>query len=261
MADRQIPDEELITGSIEKDLKRASVEGSKADVDKILNKYETTQVLEIDSKTYYRIPVYERGDPELVIVHSNGTVNVKEFTEFLGNVGDAFMNHISYDQVLDRDVRADIEEEIYTQGGIVYHTTTVENAIDILDSGALETRNETRGLTNRSTGSAVFASELNPDTIYGEVVFEIDVDKMVRNGFKPPAGREKPVEEAIIEESIASKFEIYEYRSELDPDMSRQTVVFYEDIPLEYLSVDCSEAAREEIREKVSGPIPESVEF
>jgi hypothetical protein len=195
----------------------------------------------------------------VAIVSSDGSVEVKEFTEFIGDVGSGVIHRLSYDQIVDRDMKAEIEEGIYQQNDIVYHATTVENAIDILEDGVLEARNETRGLSNRSTGSAVFASELNPDSIYGEVVFEIQIGNMESDGFTPTVGRELPVEEAMIEETIAQKFEIYEYRAELDTDISRQTIVIYEDIPLEYVSLDCSTEAEKEIREEVSERVCESV--
>ena len=259
MTERQFSDEELITGSVEDDLERASIEGTVADVNRVLEKYETKEVAEIDSQKYYRIPLYERGDPEVAIVSSDGSVEVKEFADFISTVGTGVIHRLSYDQLIDRDIQSEIEEDIYRQNDVVYHVTTIENSIDILQKGVLEARNETRGRTNRSTGSAVFASELDPDFAHGEVVFEIDIDKMVSDGFTPNAGREVPVEEARIEETIAQKFEMYEYRAELEASISRQTVVIYEDIPVDYLSIDSTDSVKQEIREEVSEDVCESV--
>lgn len=262
MTDRQLSDEELITGSIQEDLKNAERNGSQKDIEYVLEQYETEKILTYENDHYYRIPIYEQGDPEIAIIYSNWDVDVKTFNDFIRDVGSNFRNSPSYEDILDRDLTAEIEEDIYTQGGIIYHATTVEKAVDILNDGKLEPRNETRGITNRSTGSAVFASELQPDkTYYGDVVFEINLDKMKDNGFRPPLGKELPVEEAIHKEAVAQKFNMFEYRAELDQSISRQTVVIYEEIPIEYVSVNVDDSTAEELREQIPEIIATEVEL
>lgn len=248
----EIPEDELITGSITDDLEKASNQGSVEDIQAVLDEYETEEVATVDGRSYYRIPTIDRGDPEVAIVRPNGSIDLEEFTEFIGDVGNGRIYSVSYDDILSKDIASQIEDEIYTQGGVLYHVTTIEKAVDILNDGVLEARNETRGRTNRGAGRAVFASELHPDNSYGDVVFEIDVDQMVANGFKPPVGREPPVQDAIADEAVAQKFHVYQHRTELESSISRDTVVIYGDIPVEYLSVDVGDSVAEELLEEVS---------
>jgi hypothetical protein len=84
----------------------------------------------------------------------------------------------------------------------------------------------------------------------------VAITRVDRSNFE---NREIPVEEAIIEECIAHKFGLYEYRAELDPDISRDTVVIYEDIPIEYLSIDASESVIRELSETLSEPVAKGV--
>lgn len=260
MPNRNLSDDEAVSGSIQTDLEQASTDGTLEDINYILNTYDTLKVTEVGSDVYYRIPEYNSGDPEVAIVHQqDGTVTVKEFTEFVSKIGNSFMDTISYKEMLGEEISVILENEIYESGGTVYHATPIERAIKIVKSGVIEARNETRSISNRSAGSAVFTDEFAPDNIYGDVVFEISIDDMIADGFKPHAGREPPVEQAHAEETIARMFEIPDYYSEVDPDISRHTIVFYEDLPLKYVSIDCDDTTLKKLREELTEEQCESV--
>lgn len=119
----------------------------------------------------------------------------------------------------------------------VYHATSRENAEFIMKDG-LMTMDESRGLSNNSTGPAVFTSE-NSDDIdsYGEVVFEIDVGAMQYDGYKIPVSREEPIEEQELKHKLAFNLELDDYYWEVDSDMSPTTLIFHGPIPAKYIKI------------------------
>jgi hypothetical protein len=123
------------------------------------------------------------------------------------------------------------------QGYVVYHATSSENAESIMREGLAET-DDTRGIANRSTGSAVFTSE-SPDDIsaYGDVVIAIDVGAMQADGYMPYVAKEEPIEEQQWKESLAHQLGLEDYYWEVDSDISPTTLIFYGAIPAKYLSV------------------------
>jgi len=124
-----------------------------------------------------------------------------------------------------------------TPGDKLYHTTDEEGAQGITQNG-IQPRNRTRGMSNRSTGSAVFTSD-NPDDItsYGDYVFEIDVGQMKTDGYTPSVSKETPMEEAATKEAIAHRLELYmDFRSEYESEgIYDSTIIFYDTIPAKYL--------------------------
>ena len=125
-------------------------------------------------------------------------------------------------------------------GYTVYHATSKKNLATIMTDG-LEPRNETRGISNRHTGSAVFTSENVEETdSYGDVLIEINVGQMKADNYMPNASRETPIEEIQVRNTLAYKIGLpyYEPSSDLGSDgISESTVVFYGIIPPKYLTV------------------------
>jgi len=123
---------------------------------------------------------------------------------------------------------------------VVYHGTIGENIETIQEEG-LKTQNKTRGISNRSTGSAIFTSTDPYSTeSYGDFIIEIDLDKMKQDGFTPSASKEEPIVEAEQRESIARRLglENVDFKSELESEgIFDNTVIFYEDIPNKYLNI------------------------
>jgi len=119
-----------------------------------------------------------------------------------------------------------------------YHATSEENAENILAQG-LQADCQTRGISNRGMGCAVFAS-FNEHAIeaYGGSVFAINLGEMKRDGFMPEVSGETPLEEANHRQAIAHRLGIEdadfasEYASEgLDQD----TIAIYDNIPAKYI--------------------------
>jgi len=136
----------------------------------------------------------------------------------------------------------EMEEENFWDGvgdgETVYHGTHEENVKDILRHG-IESRNESRGISNRSMGSAVFTSQ-NLDTALNSSythIFEINVGAMKADGYMPRISGEDPLDEAKLKQSFAWELGLRDYEVEVDSSdgLSGDTVVIYGDIPPKYI--------------------------
>lgn len=142
----------------------------------------------------------------------------------------------------------DLNKEFWESGGRVYHGTTVENWQQIQKDGGLDMRDETRGLTNRGTGQAIFTSYNPHDTsYYGEVTLAINVDQMIADGYTPRVQREGPIDEAMQRRSIAYRLGLNEeaFSEDSSDGMSEDTVIFFDSIPLKYISVTDEDEIRD----------------
>lgn len=105
----------------------------------------------------------------------------------------------------------------------------------------LDPRTETRGISNRSTGSAVFATSEQEDAAgYGPAVVEIDVAAMKADGYMPEVSRESPIEEEKMRDRLAWSIGIDDWDNhrydELASEGIRETTyVFFGKIPSKYL--------------------------
>ena len=121
--------------------------------------------------------------------------------------------------------------------GILYHATDSENYESIKQEG-LGARAGTRGMSNRSTGAAVFTTA-NPNEaesgVYGDLVVRIRADKMAKDGVTPFVFREPDVVEGELRSALAhavgdEEF-VYDYEQGISPD----TVIIDGSIPPKYL--------------------------
>lgn len=119
----------------------------------------------------------------------------------------------------------------------LYHGTQDEYIPDIMREG-LEPRDETRGISNRHTGAAVFTSlnEEYAEYHYGTAI-EINVAAMKADGYTPDVGQEGPLEEAELYDALAHKLGLEEYQHETEHGLDPDTVVIYGPIPPKYLRV------------------------
>ena len=119
----------------------------------------------------------------------------------------------------------------------VYHGTNEDRVDDIMREG-LSPKDETRGIANRSTGSAVFTSS-EPDTPsnYYDIVLQIDVGQMKKDGYMPDVSMEEPIQEKIAIEALANMIGLDNYEAELEDGYDYGTVIFYGNIPSKYISV------------------------
>lgn len=131
------------------------------------------------------------------------------------------------------------EEEFWRNVGNgfeVYHSTKAERVDSIKSTGLLR-KNESRGLENRGTPSAVFTS-LDPiqTESYGDVLITIDVGAMKRDGYMPEVELEEPIIENELREALAHLIGLENFYVESnDAGISPDTLIFFGDIPPKYL--------------------------
>jgi hypothetical protein len=125
-------------------------------------------------------------------------------------------------------------------GFTLYHATHKENLQEILKNGILP-KNNSRGINNRSTMSAVFTSD-NPNDIrsYGDVVLEINMSEMKRDGYMPTVDKESPLSVSEYKNAIANKIGMEDYHDEdsyASEGLYESTVVIFGKIPPKYIKV------------------------
>lgn len=148
------------------------------------------------------------------------------------------------------DPAQEFQEGFWKRTPTVKHATEPDNAAGIVLDGELQAGNETRGMGNRSVSSAVFASEQGHISVYGNAVFHIDTQSMKDAGLEPTVEREPEVIEEQRRSTIASMFH-YDYWEEYTSSVSPDTVIIYDDIPLEHLSLEAGSGTIEQAVEAV----------
>jgi hypothetical protein len=153
----------------------------------------------------------------------------------------------------------DLNAEFWAPGGrppFLYHATTAENVESILEDG-LGPRCETRGISNRCVGSAVFTSldvdELRDGT-YGEAIFRIDTGAMLRDGILPPLTLEPDVEEKQWRDALAWRVGLEDFHWEIEHGMSENTIVVHGHIPPGYLML-LGDDLRSRLHHVAVGPV------
>ena len=119
----------------------------------------------------------------------------------------------------------------------LYHATREENVEEILEEGLLAS-SDSRGLRNRSVGSAVFTTvdlEQAFGGTYGPVVFEIDTAAMKRAGYMPQVTGEPDVAEAEALGALASALGVDDFEAESENDPN--TAIVHGHIPPEFLRI------------------------
>jgi hypothetical protein len=168
-----------------------------------------------------------------VIIELGGYYEVQEPVDWIQNIANSGN---AYRYVDERDFNKEFWDDV-SDGFMLYHGTGEERFDDIIRNG-LESRDETRGISNRGTGSAVFTSDDpgTPRNHYDKVI-EINVGQMKRDGYMPTVGKEGPLEEAELIETLAHKIGLEDFYYEVDSSdgLSHGTVIFYNDIPARYL--------------------------
>ena len=130
-------------------------------------------------------------------------------------------------------------DEFWESPSPLYHATPKENVANILKHG-LQARNQTRGLSNRAVGSAVFTTSESEETAqgsYGDTVFEIDMEAMAQLPDRPFVSQEPPILEAELREALARLMGFEDYYDEPSSDISPYTVIIYGEVPPQFLTV------------------------
>lgn len=147
------------------------------------------------------------------------------------------------DYILECDLSLFFEDEAFSVDlpSVAYHATKEENLESILENG-LGTKNESRGLTNRYIGSAVFLSE-NPNAIdaYGDVILEVDLRSFVESlgdvDINDIFSREEFYSEKDLRESLGHFFNISIHIDESYDGTSPEDIICYHNIPPDFISV------------------------
>lgn len=210
------------------------------DIHALLDEYGAMHVREFEGVDYYA--VHENPDVWVVKVYGGGDAEAVPFNEWIYDT----WTWDGLGEWLDYGVIETFKEDFW-RSDTAYHATEPENAARIIESGSIGTRSETRGTGNRNVGSAVFLSKMSPQRIYGDVVFEVDVAAMRDTGYKPPVDMEPGVLEARQREAIATDFYVDDFWADYPQDVSEDTVILYDDVPLEYLSMDADDETFDEV--------------
>ena len=126
----------------------------------------------------------------------------------------------------------------------LYHCTPTENLQSIRTHG-LTCQDETRGINNRSVGSAIFTTQEKDEvesvkSYYGPIVIAINTKLMKQDGFTPDVTQEPEVEEALELEFIfrhmGKEVDVSRF-IDSSGGISEYTVIVYDDIPAKYLSI------------------------
>jgi hypothetical protein len=216
----------------------------------------------VQSQTGKKILVIEVGEtkfmgqtvPELWIVEKqeDGTLNYwqssSEWIEHSSEYPDDYLTLPDFSEQFWQDVGP---------GSVAYHATTAANLESILAHG-LEARDDTRGLSNRDMGPAVFTVTGSDDIetqleAYGEVVIRIDLDAMKRDKYMPTASTETPLENAEIKNTLARLIGEDYYEAETGSDYMSDTIAFYGNIPPKYLSIWKQANTKQVIKRKPPG--------
>jgi len=109
-----------------------------------------------------------------------------------------------------------------------------------MDIPTIKQKNDSRGMSNKWTGSAVFMSEHIDDLgTYGDALFEVDLPQMKQDGYMPRLEREEPIQEGRVRQAIAREFGVEDYHlytGESDSEgILESTLVLFGPVPPKYL--------------------------
>jgi len=198
----------------------------------VLNAYGILDdIEEIDFPNGSSVWVFDKGDQRLLIYLSFPYPKIENAKDWVENIGENAWQYVN-----ERDFNQEFWESA-GKGTILYHGTSEENAKNILREG-LDMRDETRGISNRSVGAAVFTS-YNPEAIeaYGDIIIAIDIGEMKKDGYMPIVEPEGDVDFGQYQEALAHLIGIKDYYYEYEQGIDQETIVFNSTIPAKYLSL------------------------
>jgi len=119
----------------------------------------------------------------------------------------------------------------------VYHGTNKENVEDI-QNGGINAESQTRGMSNKSIGAAVFtSSELETAGYYYDKVFKIDTSAMKTDGYTPFVYQEPDIYEKDLAEALANLYDIENFNYDVEQGMDEGTIIFDGNIPAKYVEL------------------------
>jgi hypothetical protein len=157
---------------------------------------------------------------------------------------DRLWNDSYLDQVAEKlGYNRDFNNDFWRLPQTLFHCTPEQNAAVILQQG-LKSRSATRGINNRSVGSAIFTTmaEEEVDSVkasYGPCVFAIDTSAMKKDGVMLPVEKEPEWERAEKMEFVYRRLGHEDAEASRFVDSSDgtspYTVIVYGSIPPKYL--------------------------
>ncbi len=135
--------------------------------------------------------------------------------------------------------------QFWEHPSVLYHCTSTENLQSIRTNG-LTCQDKTRGINNRSVGSAIFTTQ-DKDEVesvrqsYGPLVITINTRAMKQDGYTPFVTQEPEVEDAeellfIFNKMGHEDVNVSQFIDSGD-GISEYTVIVHENIPPKYLTI------------------------
>ena len=151
--------------------------------------------------------------------------------EWVYNIGENAWQYVDY-----KDFGEDFWENV-TEGETLYHGTYEDRIEDIMREG-LSPMDKTRGIENRSTGSAIFtSSSAEVASEYYPIVLEINIGQMKADRYMPRVSKEGPVDESETLQALAYKIGLEDFYVDYEQGLDPETIIFYGNIPAKYLRI------------------------
>lgn len=193
------------------------------------------QILDQNGVTYWK----PRTLKPILVYDDNGLYVVDDFNSPWPKAADEWV----WDQDPGDYVRChDFNEEFWQsahRSQFLYHGTTPEAWEGIQEAQAILPGDRTRGIGNRSTGSAIFLSETLEyvkQHYNGGIILGVNVAKMKQDGYMPHVSREGPIEEYECRGALAHAVGIEDFVQDEEAGIDHDTVVCFDKIPLKYVS-------------------------
>jgi len=202
-------------------------------VQSILNHYEAEQV-KFAGEPLKGVYVASNGD----LVEWDGESNTFNHID----ASDVSQWVYENDREVDR-IQAEIEDrfndDFWSGPPPLYHATQDENVEGILKDG-IEATAETRGMSNKNVGSAVYTTSEYEEALggsYGNNIFEIDMKAMKKDGLTPYVSMEPDIARGEAMGALANAVGCEDFRYDYESGMSPTTVVVNSGIPSKYLKL------------------------
>lgn len=186
-------------------------------------------------KIKHRIPKYILK-PLLIIEHNSTTFVADDMSEIQFEEASEWLDHLQMSGDPTDYYEINELKTFWSPGVVVYHATDPENYDSIMRNG-LNTDCKTRGLANRHVGCALFTS-FEPESLdsYGNLVFEIDIGAMARDGIAYQVEREPGFDELdALKVLYALLGQDSDYLEHEDKSLDPSSVIIYGSVDPKYI--------------------------
>lgn len=228
------PDEEQDLYDIEFDYESPDATAMQAYIDWMYRKFPKFKAWRVNfTKDKWLIATSIKGEekPDYIYeMDSDGTFSRRDPIIYLSDI----LAFSRWGEYFDVDIEEAFNRQFWEYPNTVYHGT--KSMKGIMRKG-IEARSESRGISNRSTGDAVFTSlEESEAADYAEDgMVAIDTYQMKEDGYMPWVSQEPEETEQSAIGSIANRLGIEHNPEYSDSGISPNTVIFFGKIPAKYL--------------------------